>query len=151
MAEAPTRPGPGPRRPSPDLPEHVTEPLLELITQRSLDADYEHAAARRRAAGAAPPDHAVPRRTAGMVLLVFGLLVTVAAVQTSRNASASHASRDSLVQQVNLRRDSLSALQKQVSRADGQVLDLKAQLSSLAAAQRTTQSRVQRLQARTGF
>ena len=62
-------------------------PLLALITQRSLDADYEHVAARRRAAGEDPSVRHLPRRTAAMVLLVFGLLVTVAAVQTSRNAS----------------------------------------------------------------
>jgi uncharacterized protein YlxW (UPF0749 family) len=153
MADAPTLPrGRSSDRPEGErpLPEHVTEPLLALITQRSLDADYEHVAARRRASDH-PSARPVPRRTAAMVLLVFGLLVTVAAVQTSRNASASHASRDSLVQQVNLRRAGLGTLQKQLSRADGQVLDLKAQLSSLSAAQRTTQTRIQRLQARTGF
>ena len=34
--------------PAPRLPDHVTVPLLSLITQRSLDADYEHVAARKR-------------------------------------------------------------------------------------------------------
>src|SRR3982750_1421129 len=101
MAEAPTRPGPSPRRPSPDLPQHVTEPLLALITQRSLDADYEHVA-RRRAAGEAPPTRSVPRHTAAIVLVVFGLLVTVAAVQTSRNATVDQSSRASLIGQIQL-------------------------------------------------
>jgi uncharacterized protein YlxW (UPF0749 family) len=133
------------------LPEHVTVPLLALITQRSLDADYEHVAARRRESTQPVATRPVPRRTAGLVLLVFGLLVTVAAVQTSRNAPASDASRDSLIQQVNLRRDGLSELQKELSQADARVLDLKAQLSSLSTAQKVTQTRLQRLEARTGF
>jgi uncharacterized protein YlxW (UPF0749 family) len=151
MAEAPTRPGPSPRRPSPDLPEHVTEPLLELITQRSLDADYEHVAARRRAAGATPSDHAVPRRTAGLVLLIFGLLVTVAAVQTSRNASASDASRESLVEQINLRRDSLGQLQRELDSEQGRVLALQSKSSELTTDEQAAQARIQRLGVRTGF
>jgi uncharacterized protein YlxW (UPF0749 family) len=154
MAETPALPRDR-RRGRPDeakaLPEHVTVPLLALITQRSLDADYEHVAARRRTSGQARSTRPVPRRTAGLVLLVFGLLVTVAAVQTNRNSSASDASRESLIRQVTLRRQGLTDLQQQLSRVDGRVLDLKAQLSSLSSADRTTVSRTQRLEARTGF
>jgi uncharacterized protein YlxW (UPF0749 family) len=132
-----------------ELPEHVTVPLLTLITQRSLDADYEHVAERRRASGrAAPP---VPRRTAGVVLVVFGLLVTVAAVQTSRNASANDASRASLIEQVNLRRESLGELQKQLHSTEADVLALKGSITKLTTAQKAAQARVQRLGARTGF
>jgi hypothetical protein len=109
MAEAPTA---GRRHDPPALPEHVTVPLLSLITQRSLDADYEHVAARRRASGQGARAHPVPRRTAAVVLLVFGLLVTVAAVQTSRNASASEAGRASLIDQVNVRRQAVDDLQR---------------------------------------
>ena len=77
-----------PRPPTAGPRPEQTMPLLTLITQRSLDADYEYVAARKRAAGAGPVRHASsPRRTAAIVLLAFGLLVTVAAVQTSRNAS----------------------------------------------------------------
>ncbi|HEX4470371.1 MAG TPA: DUF881 domain-containing protein [Nocardioides sp.] len=154
MAETPTLPrGRRPGRPddAKALPEHVTVPLLALITQRSLDADYEHVAARRRASSQTPSARPVPRRTAGMVLLVFGLLVTVAAVQTSRNASASDASRDSLIKQVNLRRQGLTDLQQQLSRVDGRVLDLQAQLSSLSSADKATATRTRGLEASTGF
>jgi uncharacterized protein YlxW (UPF0749 family) len=149
MADAPAVPGP--RGGGPDLPEHVTEPLLSLITRRSLDADYEHVAARRRAAGSAPASRTVPRRTAGLVLLVFGLLVTVAAVQTSRNASASDASRDSLIDQINLRRDGLADLQKRVHSEESRVLDLQARTQQLRTRQQAEDARVQRLGARTGF
>ena len=37
-----------------ELPEHVTTPLLTLITARSMDEDYAHVARKRAAAGDAP-------------------------------------------------------------------------------------------------
>jgi uncharacterized protein YlxW (UPF0749 family) len=144
-------PGRGPGRNAAGLPDHVTEPLLSLITRRSLDADYEHVAARRRADGTSAPARAVPRRTAALVLLVFGLLVTVAAVQTSRNASASNASRESLINQVNLRRSGLSSLQQQLSQDESQVLTLQHQTSALRTEGLAAEARLQRLGVRTGF
>src|SRR5215218_8464386 len=106
VAEAPAR------RP---LPEHVTTPLLELITQRSLDADYEHVAARKRSRGETSSSRGVPSRTASLVLVAFGLLVTIAAVQTSRNASVDEASRASLIDQITQRRHSVADLQRQLA------------------------------------
>jgi uncharacterized protein YlxW (UPF0749 family) len=150
MAETPA-PGSAPRRGASDLPEHVTVPLLTLITQRSLDADYDHVAARRRASGAAPRPHPVPRRTAGLVLLAFGLLVTVAAVQTSRNASASDASREHLIEQIELRRDGLNSLQQVLDQEEARVLALQSRSSKLTTTLQGAQTRVQRLGARSGF
>ncbi len=64
--------------------DRANTPLLTLITQQSLDEDYQHVAERRAAEnGGAPPPRRRPTRTAGIVVAVFGLLVTVAAVQTS--------------------------------------------------------------------
>jgi uncharacterized protein YlxW (UPF0749 family) len=151
MAEAPTLPRPGTPDGERPLPEHVTEPLLALITKRSLDADYEHVAARRRALGRDPESHPVPRRTAGLVLLVFGLLVTIAAVQTSRNASANDAGRESLIEQVDLRRQGVSELQKQLDRQQSQVFALQSELNSLATERQATQARLERLGISTGF
>lgn len=151
MAEAPAIPRPGTPAGERPLPGHVTEPLLTLITQRALDADYEHVAARRRALGDRVDAHPVPRRTAGLVLLVFGLLVTVAAVQTSRNASANNASRESLINQVNLRRQGVTQLQKQLDREQSQVLTLQTELNGVATERQATQARLERLGVRTGF
>jgi len=138
-------PSAGPR------PEH-TMPLLALITQRSLDADYEHVAARRRASGdVEAPRHPLPRRTAAVVLLAFGLLVTVAAVQTSRNASVDDASRASLIDQVNLRRQAVADLQRELAREESRGLALRSQLTTLSTSEQAAQSRLQRLQVRTGF
>jgi uncharacterized protein YlxW (UPF0749 family) len=142
MAE-PTAPAPAP---------DYTVPLLTLITQRSLDADYEHVAARRRAEGGPPRrPHPVHGRTAGLVLVVFGLLVTVAAVQTSRNASVSDASREGLIQQVIQRRQAVAGLQRQIAAEQQSATTLSQQLTALSTAQRATQAKVQRLAARTGF
>ncbi len=132
-------------------PEHVTVPLLALITQRSLDADYEHVAARRRAGGGTAAAHPVPRRTAGIVLLVFGLLVTIAAVQTSRNASVDEASRASLIDQIGLRRQSVAQLQRQLSQAQGDQLGLQRAVTQQQTQVQATNARVQHLGVRTGF
>lgn len=151
MDEASTPPRAGRSDGGQDLPEHVTQPLLALITQRSLDADYEHVAARRRDSGQDSTPHPVPRRTAALVLLVFGLLVTVAAVQTSRNAAASDAGRDSLIDQINIRRQSVSDLQQRLDHEQRSVLELKSSLNNLSTESKAVQSRATRLGARTGF
>ncbi|MGA8246169.1 MAG: DUF881 domain-containing protein [Nocardioides sp.] len=131
-------------------PEHVTVPLLSLITQRSLDADYEHVAARRRAAGTAD-HHPVPRRTAAVVLLVFGLLVTVAAVQTSRNASVDEASRASLIDQIGLRRQNVAQLQRELARARSDQLGLQRAVTHQHTQLQATNAHVLHLGVRTGF
>ncbi|MFZ2013198.1 MAG: DUF881 domain-containing protein [Nocardioides sp.] len=141
MADAPTRP----------LPEHVTQPLLSLITQRSLDADYEHVAARKRAAGTPPETRQAPRRTAAVVLLVFGALVTVAAVQTSQNANVSDANRASLIDQVNVRRQAVSDLQKQLSTEQARVLVLQRSITAQQTKTRATQAALDRVAQQAGF
>jgi uncharacterized protein YlxW (UPF0749 family) len=135
---------------TPPLPHHVTEPLLALITQRSLDADYEYVA-RRRAAAQSPPDRTAPRHTAAIVLVVFGLLVTVAAVQTSRNASVDQSSRASLIDQVNLRREGVARLQNELAKEQQRLLALRDRFTAVETAQQAVRSRLQRLGVRTGF
>ena len=126
-------------------------PLLALITQRSLDADYEHVAARKRAGGQDPSEQHLPRRTAAFVLLAFGLLVTVAAVQTSRTASVDEASRSSLIEQINLRRQSVADLQRQLSRGQSDQLALQRSLTRVNTEALAAQARLSRVEARTGF
>jgi len=138
--------------PSPTAaPPEQTTPLLALITQRSLDADYEHVAARRRAAGEDPSERRVPRRTAAIVLLAFGLLVTVAAVQTSRNASVDEASRSSLIDQINLRRQSVAELQKQLAKEQSAQLALQRSLTHAQTAAQAAQAQLVRVGGHTGF
>ncbi len=79
--------------------------LLEQVTATSLDEDYAHVAARRQSGLPSRP-RPVPLL---VVLVVLGLLLTTAAVQTSRSASSQQRSRDSLVAQVQARRAELTA------------------------------------------
>lgn len=133
------------------LPEHVTVPLLSLITQRSLDADYEHVAARRRTTGERPAPGPRQLVAGGLVLLVFGALVTMAAVRTNRSAASDNASRESLIQQVDLRRAAVGELQKRLSVAEKQVVTLQQRLNTTTTQEKAQLARVQRLAARTGF
>jgi uncharacterized protein YlxW (UPF0749 family) len=133
------------------LPEHVTVPLLSLITQRSLDADYEHVAARRRTTGERPAPGPRQLIAGGLVLLVFGALVTMAAVRTNRSAASDNASRESLIQQVDLRRAAVGELQKRLSTAEKEVVTLQQRLNTTTTQEKAQLARVQRLAARTGF
>jgi uncharacterized protein YlxW (UPF0749 family) len=124
--------------------------LLTLVTQESLDEDYRLVAA-RRATGSLPRE---PRRTrwAAMVVLgLFGLLVTLAAVQTSRNADVTDAGRASLIAQIRARKGDLE--DQQATIADLQRTNLQAErdLSALQATSLGETARVRRLEVRTGY
>lgn len=103
----PLSPGPASSRPpgttrtaqkSARVPPHVTMPLLESVSANSMDPDYRHVAERN---GGASQARQIRRGVAALVTLVlFGLLVTTAAVQTARNAEAKSSVHESLVTQV---------------------------------------------------
>jgi len=139
-------PGPEARR---ELPDHVTTPLLTLITQQSLDVDYQHVADRKAAMG----ESAGPavRRGSGIVLVLFGLLIVVAAVQTSRNLSTAEQSRASLINQINTKKDVVAAQEQRVSDLRGQVDTIERRLDSLDNTAQAVNSELLRLQVRTGF
>jgi len=113
------------RTPGRALPEHVTLPLLDVITRNSLDQDYRHVAEARQRAGTAPERPKQPRRRAAVVVGVFGLLIVTAAVQTSREADATRATREELIQQVSAR----SAKLREHERTIGQLRDETEQMS----------------------
>lgn len=97
------------------LPEHVTLPLLALVTKQSLDGDYRHVAERRAAAGARGPGRPRPTRVTAVVVAVFGLMIVIAAVQTSREAATTEEGRQELIRQINLQRGSLAEAQNSIS------------------------------------
>ena len=94
-------------------------PLLTLLSEEALERDYQLVARRRAAQGTAPSSRAGGRRGSGsgvlVVVLVFGFLVTLAAVQTSRNADITDASRASLIDRIEARRAAVRTLQQQIS------------------------------------
>jgi uncharacterized protein YlxW (UPF0749 family) len=137
-----------------DLPEHVTMPLLTLITQQSLDEDYRHVADRRAqadgAATAATSGRRMRRSTAIAVAL-FGLIITTAAVQTSRNASATASSRSALISEVNRRSGEVADQQSLLGNLREQTTDLQSGLDKLTQDEQAAAARVLRLKVRTGF
>lgn len=106
MTDQPTR--------EPDLLDRARTPLLTLITRESLDQDYVTVAQR----GPGEPDAAprpLGRAAVVAVVAVFGVLVTVAGVQTSRNAAATDASRESLIERIEARREALRNAQARLA------------------------------------
>lgn len=134
------------------LPEHVTTPLLTLITARSIDEDYADLAA-RRAAGGQPPAQRQRRLrwTTAVAVAVFGLLVAVVGAQTSRDSEVEELGRAALLGQIESQSEELEQLQGQVTtlqdgnrRATARNNTLSGQLADLRAT-------VSRLEVVTGF
>lgn len=126
-------------------------PLLTLITQESLDEDYVHVAEKRRAGGAGGEDPAGRARwVAAAVVAAFGLLVAVAAVQTSADSDVASASKDELRRQIKERSDEVNSLQQDLVRQRARNIRLQDGLAAVSAEERSVSNRVQRLGAVTG-
>ena len=128
------------------LPRHVTTPLLTLITEQALDEDY------RRAAGAGrPPEGGRRRLVAAGTIMFIGILVSVAAVQNSRNAAVEDAGRATLISQIEEERSLLQVRQDSVADLTRENQVLAEQLAEFSAARQQAQAEVRRLKATTGF
>lgn len=165
-----TTPRRPPDTPRGDLPDQVVMPLLDRIVRQSLDEDYE-VVARRKArlneqrkvqrATAPPrsrrrppppaPHTGRPRRVAAAVMAVFGVLVAIAAVQTSRNAPEANRSRASLIEQVQQRRATVARLQDRLDRLRTANTDQRAALAQTQEDVQVLASRIERLETRTGL
>jgi uncharacterized protein YlxW (UPF0749 family) len=133
------------------LPPRVTLPLLELVTQESLDQDYRYLAERR--AQGEPPRSSSRTATVAVlgVLALFGLLVATAAAQDARDAVVDATSRAVLIDQINQRRDQLARSQDRIGRMRARISTLESGLEVTGSSQVAAGQRVQRLLARTGF
>ncbi|UMG92550.1 DUF881 domain-containing protein [Nocardioides sp. TF02-7] len=122
-----------------DPAERVRKPLLTLITEESLERDYQLVALRRATSGGEVGGHRpVGRLGVVAVVAVFGLMVSLAAVQTSRNADTDNAGRATLIDRIESRRERVQALQARISeqreanqRAERILLDLGDQLNAV--------------------
>ncbi|UDY25249.1 DUF881 domain-containing protein [Nocardioides sp. Kera G14] len=97
-----------------ELPVRVTTPLLALITQQSLDEDYQ-LVARQRAEGSRPVHEGSRHLATGAAIIAFGLLLAVAAVQTARNADVTSAGREQLISRINQRREVVADQQERIA------------------------------------
>jgi uncharacterized protein YlxW (UPF0749 family) len=135
-----------------ELPEHVTTPLLTLITTRSMDEDYAHVAARRAStATAAPPE---PRRAGWVTFLVvaaFGLLTAVVVVQTSRDSEVRELGSAALIGQIESTRAELGDQQRRIAVLGRANQEASARNNTLARQQDDLDAIVERLEVRTGF
>lgn len=134
-----------------ELPEHVTTPLLTLVTTRSMDEDYAHVAARRTDAAAAPPR---PRRTGWVTFVVvaaFGLLTAVVLVQTSRDSEVRELGRTALIDEIESTRAELGDLQARIATLGRGNQEASARSNALARQQDDMRAIVERLEVRTGF
>lgn len=145
--------------------DRARTPLLTLITQEAVDRDYQAAAARReaaapaaRAGGDALPDQGEGgRRTSRSryavvaVVAAFAMLVTVAAVQTSQNADVNDASRASLIERIETRRDTVGDMQRQIAAMREANTTAEDALRSLGRRYADVQSQRTRLRVLTGF
>lgn len=125
-------------------------PLLTLITQQSMDEDYLHVA-ERRGRGQLPSSRSRPHRTAAVVVAVFGILVTTAAVQTAQDADENRASRNTLVSRIQDRRATVSQLQDRIVELRGQDQLATEDLARLTDTRVDAQARLRRLQVSTGY
>jgi uncharacterized protein YlxW (UPF0749 family) len=103
--------------------------LLENITAHSLDEDYAHVSEQRTAAGEKPVR---PGSTALVVMLLFGLLVTIAGIRTAHNAPVSQTNHAELVTQVKARGAKVDALRRQIDALQADISVLQAQSSQAA-------------------
>lgn len=132
------------------LPEHVTTPLLSLITQQALEEDYRSVAERRARDGAAP-EPPRSRAVAAAVIAVFGLLISIAAVQNSRNEVVDDAGRTSLIARIGEARDDLEARQAQIADLTRENRELSDALTDLAAVRQQASSQLRQLQLVAGY
>ncbi len=133
-----------------NLPDHVTMPLLTLVTRQSLDQDYAYVA-QRRAAGGDPPSGRSSVLALVAVLAGFGLLVGTAAAQRSRDASVDETSRASLIAQVEAKRGTLGKLQDRIADLQSATTSAQLRLEDATVAADTATGRLRRLESRTGY
>lgn len=132
------------------LPDHVTTPLLTLITQQALDGDYRSVAERRVREGKSPE----PPRTrvvTGVVIAIFGVLISMAAVQNSRNEAVQDAGRTTLIARIGEARSDLEDRQARIADLARENLRLTDSLSDLTSDGQRTVSSLRRLELSTGY
>lgn len=138
------------------LPDHVTMPLLALVTKQSLDSDYQHVAARRAATDATDAaDTPSSRRgltiVTALVVAMLGTLVAVSAVQTSEQADVRALGKAGLVDRIQLEKQSVADLQNRAGALRDENATSEGTLRELRERESDLTSRVSRLGALHGY
>ena len=136
--------------PGAGLPQHVTTPLLQLITERSLDEDYAHVAARRGLGPRRAPSRSKGWTTA-LAVATFGALATIVVVQTSRDADVQELSRATLIREIQASRGEVADLQRQIRTLTDAGITAEKMNLSLEKQAADQETRLRRLEIRTGY
>jgi uncharacterized protein YlxW (UPF0749 family) len=136
---------------SEDLRAYVTKPLLDRITDQSIDSDYKAAAARREPSGEEPTRRRRPGLRAMVVVGLFAMLATTAAVQTSRNEDVRQTSRQVLVDRIEQRQDRIADLHQEISELREDNQRREASLNNLRLRAKSASSTVAETAEETGF
>jgi uncharacterized protein YlxW (UPF0749 family) len=131
----------------------VMMPLLDRVTAQSLDEDYEHVAERRgpeRSSGHDGGQQRGPGLAALVALLLFGVLVATAGVQTARNAGAASGGRSSLVAQAEDRTARLQDLRERAGNLEEEIAELRSLSLDTTARGRRLAARLEQLGMLTG-
>jgi uncharacterized protein YlxW (UPF0749 family) len=143
--------GPGTDMRERELPEHVTTPLLTLITTRSMDEDYAHVARKRAAAGEAPAVRTRPHWASLVAVVVLGVMAAVVAAQTDREAEVNELSRAALVERIEVQSDRLGDLQRTVAELTSANQDVASNSTTVQGQLDGIAARVDRAELNTGF
>lgn len=125
-------------------------PLLTLITQQSLDEDYRVAAERRQGDTPAPRGPG-SRRVAAAAIAVFGVLVSTAFVQHSRDEDVESAGRLALTERIEAQRTRVDALQADIAALRSTNAELQDAVSAATEREQETRGQLRRLRVSTGF
>lgn len=136
---------------SEDLRAYVTKPLLDRITDQSIDSDYMAAAERRELSGEESPRRRRPGLRAMVAVGLFALLATTAAVQTSRNEDIRQTSRQVLVDRIEQRQDRIAELHREISELRKSNQSREAALNALGLRAKAASSTVEATAEETGF
>lgn len=124
-------------------------PLLDLVRDDALEREYREAAAARSTTTTTPRPSA--RGTAAVVLALFGLLVTLAAVQTSRNSDVTEASRAQVLDRIEQTDESLNDAQESLADLRAANAGSEENLVALGATLSRVRAEQVDLELRTGF
>lgn len=135
------------------VPGHVLMPLLTRLTQESMDAGYRMVAERRAVeeSTSAGPDRDRRGWVTAVVAGVFGVLLTVAAVQTSRNADVEALGRASLAERITQEKTAIRDLQDRAGALLDENAASESSLRDLREREQQLTARVSRVGTRTGY
>lgn len=116
----------------PHLPDHVTMPLLDLLTKQAMDDEYQQAA--RRAEAADPSSSGVATRPGQalivvLVLALVGILAATAFAQTERNSEIDASSREVLIDEIAAGRAAVNGLRDRQARLQARNLTIQEQIA----------------------